>query len=122
MAVELTLNLDEKLLTAKFTGEVTLEDCRDALVEAMRTTMFEPNYNQLINLIEAKYIPSISDIAEASKVIATMRNSLQGKIAVVTASKMTLMMAKALKQLAEKEGVIMDAFFAVKAAKAWLRR
>ena len=122
MAVETTINPDEKLLTARFTGKVTLEDCRNALVDAMTNTVFDPTYDQLVDLVEAQYIPSIADMAKAGKLVMIMRNSLKGKIAVITTSRTTMLMAKALKQLAEKEGVVLDAFLPADAAKVWLRR
>ncbi len=120
--VETFLHPDKKLLCAKCFGKVLFEDCRKALVEAMADEAYRPEYSQFIDLNDAQYIPTIQDVSEAFKQTSLMRDALKGKIAIVTTSKPTFIIAKAIKQLVEKNGIALDAFMATDAAMTWLHR
>lgn len=121
MPVKTYLNPDKKLLCAKCFGKVLFEDCKSALVEAMADAMYSPDFCQFIDLSNAQYVPAIQDFSDAYKLTSQMRDTLKGKIAIVTSSRPTFTIAKAIKQLAKKNGVTLDAFMAIDAAMTWLK-
>ena len=67
----------------------TFEDCKNAMIEAMADERFKSEFDQFIDLSEAQYVPSIRYISDAFRLTSLMKETLKGKIAVVTFSKPT---------------------------------
>ena len=120
MPLEARINAAKKTVYSIATGRVEIGEVIQVIEDLASHGDFKADFSHLVDLTKIIEPPVVHNTGEISEVLQAIKNTLDGRIALVVSDYVAQAVVNLISALAAKDGITLKAFLDIEEATTWI--